>query len=91
MGYGSGATGPGRPRGITAAATHPGSGYYRGAPPKFGGIGSRMGPKGSGGSPVRTSNQWHPTIAYLLGLIALELVGYCALRVVLEKAGAHGG
>lgn len=91
MGYGSGATGAGRPRGISAAASGLGSGYYHGAPPIYGGSGSGMGPKGAGGTTTRPSTQWHPTIAYLLGLIAVELAGYCALRYLLEKHGAHGG
>ncbi len=80
-----------RPRGITAATTRPGSGYYRGVPPIYGGTGSGMGPKGAGGTATRPQTQWHPTIAYLLGLIGVELLAYAGLRYLLEKNGAHGG
>lgn len=65
-----------------------GAGYYRGAPPQAGGTGSMAGPKGAGApSPVDTS--WHPTVAYLLALVVLELAAYGGLRYVFRNA--HGG
>lgn len=46
------------------------------------------GPAGAG-TRTATSTQWHPTIVYLLGLIAVELIAYAGLRY-LTRTG-HGG
>lgn len=76
--------------GIDAAATHPGSGYYRGSPPVAGGIGSMAGPRGAGGTvSMGALGQWHPTVINLVVLVFLELGAYVALRYVFRHA--HGG
>ncbi len=47
------------------------------------------GPSGAGTRSAAASTQWHPTIAYLCGLIAVELVAYTALRYFTRNG--HGG
>lgn len=79
----------GRPRtSIQAASAGLGSGYYRGGPPQLGGTGSMAGPQGAG-TRAPASTQWHPTIVYLLALIAVELIAYSGLRYFTRNG--HGG
>lgn len=82
-------SGPGIPRGMDAATPPSGSGYYRGAPPRAGGQGSGMGPKGAGSRPLFKSDGWTPTVSNLVVLVALEIGAYVALRWAFRTA--HGG
>lgn len=82
-------SGPGINRGMNAAEPAAGSGYYRGAPPRAGGQGSQMGPKGAGSRPLINKEGWTPTVSNLVVLIALEMGAYVLLRWVFRTA--HGG
>lgn len=82
-------SGPGIPRGLDAAETAPGSGYYRGAPPKAGGTGSMAGPRGAGTRSLFNSDGWTPTVSNLVVLVVLEIGAYALLRYAFRAA--HGG
>jgi hypothetical protein len=71
---------------------NPSLGYYRGGPPTYGGEGSMRGPKSAGttaGSNAAPSNTsaWHPTVKYLLCLVAVEIIAFGTLRYLTK----HGG
>jgi hypothetical protein len=68
---------------LSAAAGGTGAGYYRNAPSRAGGIGS-----GAGGGPADSSS-WHPTSAYLFGLVIFEAAVLAATRYYFRAA--HGG
>jgi len=88
-------SGPGIPRALDrngdmdASKSSPGSGYYRGAPPRAGGTGSMAGGKGAGTRALFSSDGWTPTVSNLVVLVLLELVAYCVLRWAFRTA--HGG
>lgn len=82
-------SGPGINRGVQAAEPAAGAGYYRGAPPRAGGQGSGMGPKGAGSRSFIKSEGWTPTVTNLVVLVALEIGAYVALRWAFRTA--HGG
>lgn len=75
--------------GPQAAESAPGSGYYRGAPPKAGGTGSMAGPKGAGTRALFNAEGWTPTVTNVVVIVALELALYVVLRYVFRTA--HGG
>lgn len=66
------------------SAPDPSLGYYRGAPIGGGGYGTAMG-KTAGmnqqapGIATFGSQQWHPTVRYMLALVVVEMIGFAWL------------
>jgi hypothetical protein len=75
--------------GVQAGVQGAGSGYYRGDPPRYGGIGSMAGPAGAGTATRRAAAGWTPTVANLMVLVLVEFAAYAALRWAFKTA--HGG
>lgn len=79
-------------RRIGMAAPDPRIGYYSGGAPRYGGTGSMAGPKAAGtagGAGIASTGAggWTPSVLFLVGLVAAELVLYGALR----HFTSHGG
>lgn len=76
---------------VYQSAPNPDLGYYKGWPPRYGGVGSMAGPAAAGtmAAPGQTlgNTQWHPTVAFLFGLIFVELIAYG----VIHHYSQHGG
>jgi hypothetical protein len=77
---------------IGMAAPDPRLGYYSGGAPRYGGIGSMAGPKAAGtvagaGASSASGSGWAPSVKFLVGLVAVELVLYGVLR----RYTSHGG
>jgi hypothetical protein len=74
------------------AAPDPRLGYYSGGAPRYGGTGSMAGPKAAGtvsgaGVASAPSGGWTPSVMFLVGLVAAELLLYGVLR----HYTSHGG
>lgn len=74
----------------------PDIGYWHGLPPRYGGDGAGQGPHVAGsvtgvysdnGTTGPGGNKWHPTVAYLFGLVIVEVIVFGLLR----KFTRHGG